>query len=70
MHEPVLYGGLPVVSFEALLTEGALAAEVTEYGFSWAYAVQKAGQVDAFTAFAAWRKEAAATTHACPQSKH
>ena len=41
--EPVLYGGLPIASFEKLLEEGVLQqAETTEYGWRWPYASQQA----------------------------
>jgi hypothetical protein len=41
--EPVLYGGLPIASFEMLLEEGVLQqVETMEYGWLWRYAAQRA----------------------------
>lgn len=60
--EPVLYGGLPISSFEKLLEEGALqAVETTEYGWRWPYAGQKPLpplMAEGVPDFALWRKEA------------
>ena len=58
--EPVVYGGLPISSLEALIGQGALhQAETTEYGWKWPYAGQTAlpplGTEDA-PEFSAWRK--------------
>lgn len=52
---PVIYGGLPVRSFEKLLMEGALKqAEITDYGWRWPYAAQESLLED-LPDFAAWR---------------
>jgi len=55
--EPVVYGGLPITSFEKLLTEGIFAAvETTEYGWRWPYAAQKACSGNA-PPFVEWRAQ-------------
>jgi hypothetical protein len=62
--EPVLYGGLPIASFEKLLAEGALQhAETTEYGWRWPYAAQQARLplvAEDAPSFAEWRANALA----------
>ena len=58
--EPVLYGGLPVTSFEKLLAEGGLAkVETTECGWRWPYVEQRAGAGDS-PPFDEWRAQALA----------
>jgi hypothetical protein len=60
--EPVLYGGLPIASFEKLLAEGALQqTETTEYGWRWPYAAQRE-LPEAVPLFAEWRETALAET--------
>jgi hypothetical protein len=57
--EPVLYGGLPITSFEKLLGEGALQeTETTEYGWRWPYAAQKLPEK--MPPFDEWRQNALA----------
>ena len=60
--EPVVYGGLPISSFEKLVADGALLqVETTEYGWKWPYAGQKALPEDT-PPFETWREEALNTT--------
>ena len=58
--EPVVYGGLPISSFEKLLAEKAIYAEATEHGWKWAYAGQTQGAGEDFSGFPAWRETALA----------
>jgi len=59
--EPLVYGGLPVSSFEALTTQGTLQwTEATEYGWKWPYAQQTQGAGEDFSGFPAWRETALA----------
>ena len=56
--EPVLYGGLPISSFEKLLADGVLLqVEVTDYGWKWPYSGQSPLPKNA-PEFAVWRGEA------------
>jgi hypothetical protein len=60
--EPVLYGGLPIASFEKLLAEDALQqVETTEYGWCWPYAMQRE-LPEVAPPFAEWRETALAET--------
>jgi hypothetical protein len=62
--EPVIYGGLPITSFEKLLAENALRqAEATEYGWRWPRAAQKTLPEDA-PSFDEWRNAAMAEASA------
>ena len=54
--EPVVYGGLPISSFEKLLEEKTLCAEITDNGWKWSYAVQAQGFDEDFSNFPAWRE--------------
>ena len=59
--EPVVYGGLPISSLEALIEQGALQqAEATEYGWKWAYVGQK-GLPEDTPEFSIWREAALST---------
>jgi hypothetical protein len=59
---PILYGGLPIASFEKLLAEGALQqVETTDYGWRWLYAGQKPLPGDV-PSFAGWREKVLAET--------
>ena len=58
--EPVVYGGLPIASFEKLLAERLLYTEATETGWKWEYAKQAVGAHEDFLGYAAWREEALA----------
>ena len=56
--EPIIYGGLPIASFEKLLAEGVLTnVEAAENGWRWLYAAQKPCPGDA-PSFEEWRAEA------------
>ena len=58
--EPVVYGGLPVASFEALLAAGGLSAtEQTAYGYLWPYAAQSVQ--NCAMSYQEWREQALAT---------
>ena len=60
--EPIVYGGLPIASFEKLLAEGVLASvETTEYGWRWPYAAQKPCSDNA-PPFVEWRTQSLTTT--------
>ena len=64
--EPVVYGGLPISSFEKLVEDGALLqVETTEYGWKWPYAGQKA-LPEGMPEFAAWREAALAVAVKVP----
>ena len=53
--EPVVYGGLPISSLEALIEQGTLQqVETTEYGWEWPYAAQKTLPEET-TPFVEWR---------------
>ena len=54
--EPVVYGGLPVTSFEKLLEEKTLCAEIIDNGWKWRYAKQAQGADEDFSKFPAWRE--------------
>lgn len=54
--EPVIYGGLPVASFEKLLKEGGLQVDVTENGWQWRYAEQATGANEDFSGYEIWRE--------------
>ena len=54
--EPVVYGGLPVVSFEKLLEGDGLQAGVTDSGWKWRYAQQAQGNTEDFAGFSSWRQ--------------
>ena len=56
--EPLVYGGLPVASFEKLLEEKQLFANATENGWKWCYAAQEYGANEDFSGFFAWRDAA------------
>ena len=56
--EPLIYGGLPVRSFEKLLEEGGLCAEATENGWKWQYAEQTQGADEDFSGLSVWREAA------------
>lgn len=56
--EPIVYGGLPVASFEKLLQENGLFAEAIGNGWKWRYAEQIHGVNENFTDFPAWREAA------------
>lgn len=58
--EPVLYGGLPVASFEKLLKESQLHAEATENGWRWHYTEQPQGTGKNFSGYVTWREAALA----------
>ena len=59
--EPLVYGGLPISSFEVLVEQGALQqVESTEYGWKWTYATQTKGAGEGFSGFPAWREAALA----------
>lgn len=59
--DAVVYGGLPVASFEKLLAEGAItSAETTEYGWRWPYAARPDGKEENAAAFQSWRETALA----------
>jgi hypothetical protein len=59
-NEPVVYGGLPIASFEKLLEEGVLQqVDMTEYGWRWPYAAQQRLPEDA-PMFDEWRTAALA----------
>ncbi len=50
--DAVVYGGLPVASFEKLVSEGVpLAAEATEYGWRWPYTARAGGKAENAAAF-------------------
>lgn len=58
--EPVVYGGLPITSFEALLAAGGLSAtEQTEYGYLWPYAAQSVQ--NCAMNYQEWREQALVT---------
>ena len=60
--DPLLYGGLPVASFEKLLAGAALVdVETTENGWSWLYAGQRPCP-DNTPPFDEWRSQALAAT--------
>jgi hypothetical protein len=60
--EPIIYGGLPIDSFEKMLAEGApLQVEATEYGWRWPYAGQNSLPEDC-PGFAQWRASIPAET--------
>ena len=62
--EPLIYGGLPIASFEKLLGEGALQkVQTMAYGWRWPYAAQKALPEGALM-FDEWRSAALAETAA------
>jgi hypothetical protein len=68
--EPVVYGGLPIVSFEKLLGESALQqVEATEYGWLWRYAEQAPLPKNA-PAFDAWRITTLAGATADAMERH
>lgn len=54
----ILYGGLPIQSFERLLEQGILpAVENTDYGWRWPYSAQKTLPFDeSMPDFAVWRE--------------
>lgn len=56
--EPILYGGLPITSFEKLLQEDGLCAEPIGNGWKWRYAEQVHGADENFSGFRAWREAA------------
>lgn len=58
--EPIVYGGLPVTSFEKLLEERQLHAEATENGWKWRYAKQPHSAENDFSGYAIWREAALA----------
>ena len=58
---PIVYGGLPVSSFEKLLEDKILCAEITENGWKWPYEQQTQGVGENFSGFPAWRETALAT---------
>ena len=64
--EPVLYGGLPISSFEKLVAGGVLLqVETTDYGWKWPYAGQAPLPEDT-PDFAAWREAALAVVVKVP----
>jgi hypothetical protein len=68
-NEPVLYGGLPIASFEKLLTEGVLhQVDTTEYGWRWPFAAQRELQKSA-PEFDEWRAAALAEKTAIAMEK-
>ena len=53
--EPVVYGGLPIASFEALVAQGALKeVETMDYGWRWPNAAQERTILTP-EAFSSWR---------------
>ena len=54
--EPVIYGGLPVASFEKLLAEKQLITTATENGWKWFYVEQVQGNDEDFGGYATWRE--------------
>lgn len=66
--DPVVYGGLPISSFEKLLEDGVLQqVETTDYGWRWSYAGQKELPEDA-PDFETWRTEALSAMHGAEKS--
>lgn len=56
--EPILYGGLPVATFEKLLEKSSFSTTATENGWKWRYAEQLHGADENFSGFPAWREAA------------
>jgi hypothetical protein len=68
--EPVVYGGLPIASFEKLLAGGFLQhVATTEYGWCWRYTEQTSLPENAGT-FAEWRVAALAEATADVAERH
>lgn len=51
--ESVIYGGLPVATFEKLQQESSFSATATENGWEWRYAEQVRGADEDFSGFPA-----------------